>query len=100
MNEKKNITKRRFLGFNSYQVIALIILILLLFFFGDSSIFKHRKYEKQIDELHEQIDGYRKQTEIDKKKLNELKSNKENLEKFARENYMMKKENEEIFVIE
>ncbi len=100
MKERDTIVKKRFFGFNSYQVIILIVLILLLFFFGDSSIFKHRKYERQISELHEQIEFYHKQIDMDKAKLNELKSNKENLEKFARENYLMKKENEEIFVIE
>jgi hypothetical protein len=31
--------------------------------------------------------------------LYELKTNDKNLEKFARENYMMKKDNEDIFVI-
>ena len=57
-------------------------------------------YERQIKELKEQIEFYKHQTEVDKAKLHELQSNKDNLEKFARENYLMKKENEEVFVIE
>jgi cell division protein FtsB len=31
--------------------------------------------------------------------LNELRTNRENLEKFAREQYFMKKDNEDIFII-
>ena len=49
--------------------------------------------------MKKQIDFYRKKTEENKVKLYELRSNKENLEKFARENYFMKKENEEVFII-
>jgi cell division protein FtsB len=41
------------------------------------------------------------QTLIEQDKLNykELTSNREQLEKFARENYLMKRENEDIFII-
>ena len=35
----------------------------------------------------------------DKQRLTELKTNKENLEKFAREQYFMKKKDEVIYVI-
>jgi cell division protein FtsB len=87
------------LGFTAYQIAALIVLISMLFFFSDSSINNKTKYESQIRELESQIEFYRHQTEIDRAKLHELRSNKEDLEKFARENYLMKKENEEIFII-
>jgi len=52
---------------------------------------KRIKYETQINSLESQIKFYRQQTERDKEKLNELQSNKDDLEKFARENYLMKK---------
>lgn len=54
----------------------------------------------EIHDLKSQIKYYREKTEEDKKKLEELNSDKDNIEKFARENYMMKKENEEVFIIE
>ncbi|WP_286832518.1 MULTISPECIES: FtsB family cell division protein [unclassified Proteiniphilum] len=91
---------KRILGITSYQIIFLLILIVMLFFFSDSSITKRIKYETQIKDLESQIDFYRQQADADKEKLNELKSNRDDLEKFARENYLMKKENEEIFIIE
>ena len=88
----------RILGLTAYQIVILLVLIAILFLFSDSSVTK-RKYDSQIKDLESQIEFYRHQTEIDKEKLNELQSNKEDLEKFARENYLMKKENEEIFII-
>ncbi len=96
----KKIGSKRFMGLTVYQIIILLVLIIVLFFFSDSSIPKRLKYESEIKNLESQIDYYQHQTEIDRKKLNELHSSKENLEKFARENFFMKKENEEIFIVE
>ncbi|HHT29228.1 MULTISPECIES: FtsB family cell division protein [Petrimonas] len=92
--------KKRVLSLSVYQLAILIALIAMLFFFSDSSLLKRLKYENEIRDLKTQIEYYRKQTETDRAKLNELQSSLENLEKYARENYFMKKENEEIFVIE
>lgn len=91
---------KRFFGLTIYQIVILFVLIAMLFFFSDSSILKRVKYDNEIKNLESQIEFYRNQTETDKEKLNELQSNTENLEKFARENYLMKKENEEVFIIE
>ena len=100
MKGKQEDKTKKWFGLNSYQLLILGVLIAMLFFFSDSSIRKRIKYERQIKDLREQIDFYRAQTDTDKGKLNELRSNNDNLEKFARENYLMKKENEEIFIIE
>ena len=96
----RKIMKKRVLSLSVYQLIILVALIAMLFFFSDSSLLKRIKYENEIRDLKTQIEYYRKQTETDKAKLNELQSSLENLEKYARENYLIKKENEEIFVIE
>jgi cell division protein FtsB len=42
---------------------------------------------------------YEEKIREDRAKLEELESNPANLEKFARENYLMKKDNEDIFII-
>jgi cell division protein FtsB len=72
----------------------------MLFFLSDSSVTKRIKFDAQINNLESQIEFYYNQNETDKKKLNELQSNKDDLEKFDRENYLMKKENEDIFILE
>ncbi len=100
MREKvKQFGLKRILGLTAYQIIILLVLMVMLFLFSDSSVTKRIKYDTQIKNLESQIEFYHQQTEEDKEKLNELQSNKDDLEKFARENYLMKKENEEIFII-
>ena len=88
----RKIRSNRFLGLTAYQIILLVVLVVALFLFSDSSIPKRLKYEAEIRSLESQIESYREQTEIDREKLDELQSNTEDLEKFARENYLMKKE--------
>jgi cell division protein FtsB len=96
----KMLQSKRVLGLTSYQIVILLILIVMLFFLSDSSVTKRIKFDTQIRDLESQIEFYHEQTESDKEKLNELQSNNDDLEKFARENYLMKKENEDIFIIE
>lgn len=96
----KILTSKRILGLTVTQIVMLLVSIVVLFFFSDSSVIKRIRYESQIRNLASQIEFYREQTNIDKDKLNELQSNKEDLEKFARENYFMKKENEDVFIID
>ncbi len=96
----KKLNSNRYFGLTAYQIVILLVLVVMLFVFSDSSIPKRWKYEAEIKDLESQIEFYQKQTEIDREKLDELQSNTEDLEKFARENYFMKKENEEIFIIE
>ena len=51
-------------------------------------------------ELNSQIEHYRNKTIEDKQKLQELQSDKDRIEKFARENYLMKKPDEDVFLVE
>ena len=53
----------------------------------------------ELKKLKTQKKFYVDEIKKDKEKLRELRTNPKTLEKFAREKYLMKKENEEIFVI-
>lgn len=97
-NESKK-RKKNSWGLNSLQVGVLLFVVVMLFLFSDSNVKKRIDCDREIRSLKKQIEFYRNKTEEDKTKLYELRSNKENLEKFARENYFMKKENEEVFII-
>lgn len=81
------------------QLLAMIVIILFAFFITDSSIFARLGYDAKIRELNGQIEYYRDQIERDKIQLEQINSNKDDIEKFAREKYLMKKENEDIFII-
>jgi len=70
------------------------------FFITESNIFARLGYDSKIRELNGQIEYYHDQTEQDKQKLKELESEKDHIEKFARENYLMKRDNEDVFIVE
>ena len=57
------------------------------------------EYRSQVQKLEEEKAFYTKETEQVRKDLEDLTGNKEKLEKFAREKYLMKKQNEDVFVI-
>jgi len=86
--------------FTKVQLAVILVLIVCAFIISDSNVFTRIGYDMEIHDLKNQIDYYREKTVEDKRKLNELQSDKDNIEKFARENYQMKKDNEEVFIIE
>ena len=57
------------------------------------------KLRSKISTLEKEKDYYQKKIEEDNRKIKELLRSPDNLEKFAREQYLMKKDNEDIFVI-
>lgn len=85
--------------FISKYLIALVAFVVWIIFFDDNNIRQHQKNLKELALLEEQVAFYKHKIEADKRKLFELQTNDENLEKFAREQFFMKKANEEIYVI-
>ena len=83
---------------NKY-LIALTVFFVWLLVFDHNSLIDRVKYMKTLNGLEAERQFYNKRIEVDTKRLKELKTDKENLEKFAREQYYMKKENEDVFVI-
>jgi cell division protein FtsB len=86
--------------FSKLQLAIIVALIVSAFIISDSNIFTRWGYDMEIRDLKNQIEYYKEKTVEDQRKLKELRSDKENIEKFARENYKMKRENEEVFIIE
>lgn len=71
-----------------------------VFYFDEHSLMQHFQNRQKLDQLRDQKEFYISKIEADKRKLHELQTNDENLEKFAREQFQMKKENEDIFIIQ
>lgn len=86
--------------YTKIQLLIILVIIIFGFFVTESNIFARFSYDAKIMELNGQIDHYRNKTIEDKQKLEELQSDKDRIEKFARENYLMKKENEDVFILE
>lgn len=83
---------------NKY-VLAFIVFAVWVGFLDTNNLIQRFKAVRHIQKLEEQKTYYEKRIHEDTEKLKELRSNKEKLEKFAREQYLMKKPNEDIFVI-
>ena len=83
---------------NLYILISVIFFI-WIFFIDSNSILVNIKLNKEISELKERKDILENQIQMDKKIISNLQ-NPDSLEKYAREKLYMKKENEEIFIIE
>lgn len=80
-------------------VIILSIFIVWMVVFDENSLLNHREFNKEIDKLNNEKKYYKSQIDQDKELIDKLKDEEE-LEKFAREEYNMKKEDEEIYLIE
>ena len=83
---------------NAYCLVP-IVFFALTFVMGDSSLYKRYTYDEKIRSLEKEIKHYQKEIEINSKKLNDLHTDKEGLERFAREEYFMKKPNEDVYII-
>tara|TARA_R110000850_G_scaffold30630_2_gene84161 strand:+ start:8855 stop:9184 length:330 start_codon:yes stop_codon:yes gene_type:complete len=83
---------------NKY-VLILILFGVWMFFFDANSFFVHKELNDEINELENNKNYFQKEITHDKEFLEKLKDEDE-MENFARETYYLKKENEEIFIIE
>ncbi len=83
---------------NKYVLIILLFIIWMLFLDTNSWLI-HRELDEEIQELEDNKKYYIKEIVKDQKNIKVLKDSSE-LEKFAREEYFMKRDNEEIYIIE
>ena len=96
----KQLKQNKFVKFftNRY-IIILIIFTVWMLFFDENSYLVHKEFDKEIEELEIAIDFYKKKIEEDKLTIKTLEDSLQ-IEKFAREKYLMKRENEDIYIIE
>lgn len=101
MNKLKNlIVKYPFLKMiaNRY-ILVLIFFVIWILFLDNYSYLEHRVLNQEIDEIEDNIDYYKAEIKKDSASIKHLK-NDDRVEKFAREKYYMKRENEDIYIIE
>ena len=92
--------KNRLLKFikSTYGIIIILFIIWMIFFDSNSFII-HNELNNDINELNDQKSYYEKEIAKDNIELQMIQSDS-GLEKYAREKLYMKKDNEEIFLIE
>lgn len=79
-------------------VLVVLIIIVFLFFYGDNSYLNHAANKEQIDELKAEIKLNVDSTAYYQRKAAALDSDPETLEKIAREQYGMKRDNEDVYI--
>jgi cell division protein DivIC len=83
---------------NKYVWVSLSFLTWMVFLDG-YSYFEHRFLDKQINELEDNATYYQGEIKKDEENIKQLK-NPLQVEKYAREKYYMKKDSEDIYIIE
>lgn len=81
-------------------LITVVAFAVIIGFLDENSLLQRFKYEREISQLKEEIEKYRADYEENTKRLNELNTNPDAIEQIAREKYLMKKPNEDIYVFE
>lgn len=77
-----------------------MIFLLWLTFFDKNNLIDLFGEMSKIHSRNKEKEYYEEKIASDREKIKELRTNSNNLEKFAREQYLMKKPNEDIFIIE
>jgi cell division protein FtsB len=83
---------------NKYLLTTIGIVVWLLFF-DKNDVFSQADLMGKLDKLKSDREYYITEIANNKKEIEELKTNQKSLEKFAREKYHMKKDNEDVYVI-
>jgi cell division protein FtsB len=83
---------------NRYILTTIIFIVWLALLDSNNLISRHKEM-KTLKKLRADREYYVQRIEEDKRKLHELKTDNRNLEKFAREQYRMKKPEEDLYII-
>jgi cell division protein DivIC len=85
--------------YNKYFLVTIFFVVWMLFFDQRDFFYVHEQKQK-LKELEVKKKYYEDEIEKTKKQLSELQNNSFAVEKLAREKYLMKKDGEDIFIIE
>jgi len=93
------ITLWTFIRKYKYQI-TLGVFVVVIGFLDENSVVRRVGYAREESLLREEIEKYRKEYEENTERLNELVVDSGAIERIAREKYLMKKPNEDIYVFE
>lgn len=83
---------------NKY-LIAIVLFIVWITFFDNFNLIKQSKIKKDINQLEENKKFYIQEITKDSAEYYDLLNDAEKREKFAREKFLMKKEDEDVYII-
>ena len=80
-------------------ILVMAVGVAIIGFGGGDSVLAHFAYKSRIGELQKEIDQYDSEYRRDQAQIRELTNNPKSMERIAREQYFMKTEDEDIFVL-
>src|SRR5688500_8433236 len=83
---------------NKYCLSSTAFIVWLLFF-DPRDVFTQMEHRRELKELQASSDWYQNEIARESTEPEQFKTNPAVIEKYARENYLMKRENEDIFII-
>jgi cell division protein DivIC len=79
--------------------LTITVFIVWIALLDTNNLIERVRQLKDLHKLKQEKEYFTNKIDEDKKKLNELKTDDHNLEKFAREQFKMKKKNEDLYII-
>jgi len=83
---------------NKY-LITFVVFLVWIFFIDKFDIITQIKMNKEFKQLKEQQEFYKSEVEKDSTIIYNLNNNPEEQERFARERFLMKKDNEDLYIV-
>ncbi len=83
----------------NFYFLGLVFFLAWMLFIDSNSVLNQIKLSRKLNSLEDQKEFYQERKARIKSEREELMSNPELLEKFARERYLMKKPSEDLYVI-
>lgn len=80
--------------------LAAVCFVIWMLFFDRNDVFTQIERKKELREMQESKAYFEKQINDNRHFSNDLQFNASAIEKYAREKYLMKRENEDLFLIE
>ena len=85
--------------FRNKYILTILIFSIWLLLIDSNNLIARYKDIRELHKLRNDREYLLKKIEVEKKKLQELRTDDHNLEKFAREQYKMKKPDEDLYII-
>lgn len=86
--------------FKLHYLLALGAFVTWMLFFDEKDYFTQLKRKQELEKLEGKIGYYKEQIAITRKQVEALDRDPAMLEKFAREKYFMKRDNEDVYIVE
>ncbi len=85
---------------NNRYVYTTVIFVVVILFIDQFNLFEQIRLSRALKDQKQQIEYYEKEISANKEYLNALQNDTATMEKVAREQYLMKRDNEVIYLIE